>query len=105
MFFKENSIQIVKLSSFKENNVITHLFSTNLVDHVIIFSSVVAKIQDVTNKEENSFIKKGEIICSISYLGGEYDIKMEQDGFITKKYVVSDLVIDYHYPLFLLNFL
>lgn len=101
--FELNILKKIIKRRCKENEIATDFFETKLEYHYLLKSRVVAEVVFVRNISEERLIFKDEILCTLKYLGCTYNILMEEDGYIKKKYIVGNQIIDYSHPLFLLK--
>lgn len=104
LFFQENVIESVKKRYCSESEFISNLYLLNLDNHYLLCSKVVAKIINVTTISEGSFTEKGTVLCELYFLGMAYTIIMENDGYVIKKYVKTQFIIEYNSPIFLFEF-
>lgn len=99
--FTLNLLDRIGQRQCRENEITTDFFKTRLEDYYLLKSIIVAEVVFVKDVSENYWLLKGEVLCSLKYLGCNYNILMEENGYIQKKYIVENQIIDYSHPLFL----
>lgn len=102
-FFKENYSEYVKERIAVENMRATHYIKTNIPRCYLLTSKLVANIIFTVDLCFPCFVEKGSLLCILSYLGQEYSILMEQDGYVMYSYINNIQIIDYTFPLFLIK--
>lgn len=103
LFFRENISCLIIDRSSVENQVATDLYSTRVRSHYLLCSKLVGIV--TKSADEKIILNEGDPLCKIAILGVEYEITMDRTGYVRKKYVLDNGIVEYGRPLFLIKYL
>ena len=99
--FELNLLDKISKRCYKENEISTDFFKTRLDGCCLLTSRIVAEVVFVRAISKNTYLLKGERLCTLKYLGSMYNVLMEANGYVQKTYITENQIIDYSHPMFL----